>query len=140
MTRTWGIKASTLAILLLLRRELRSAWLPCRRPRSTRTWAFLTPRLMRLTEADCRVCHDSGVPDRHHLLYGTEIPEGVCNDQDEIACQDDAECQLDTCDPATNTCVNQPSVECAVNGDLDCRNDYCIRDSRAPIRACPAKR
>ena len=23
-----------------------------------------------LTEADCRVCHDSGVPDDHHLLYG----------------------------------------------------------------------
>ncbi len=21
-----------------------------------------------LVEADCRVCHDSGVPDRHHLL------------------------------------------------------------------------
>jgi mono/diheme cytochrome c family protein len=29
------------------------------------------------TEADCRVCHDSGVPNRHHLLYGTPIPPGV---------------------------------------------------------------
>ena len=29
-----------------------------------------------LTEADCRVCHDSGVPDRHHLLYDTPIPPG----------------------------------------------------------------
>ncbi len=27
-----------------------------------------------LTEADCRVCHDSGVPDRHHMLYGDSIP------------------------------------------------------------------
>ena len=27
-----------------------------------------------LSEADCRVCHDSGVPDRHHLLYGQPIP------------------------------------------------------------------
>jgi hypothetical protein len=27
-----------------------------------------------LTEADCRVCHASGVPDRHHMLYGSVIP------------------------------------------------------------------
>ncbi len=26
-----------------------------------------------LSEADCRVCHASGVPDRHHLLYGSTI-------------------------------------------------------------------
>ena len=26
------------------------------------------------TEADCRVCHSSGVPNRHHLLYNTTIP------------------------------------------------------------------
>ena len=29
-----------------------------------------------LTEADCRVCHDSGLPDRHHLLYGQPITVG----------------------------------------------------------------
>jgi hypothetical protein len=29
-----------------------------------------------MTEADCRLCHDSGVPDRHHLLYGQPIPPG----------------------------------------------------------------
>jgi hypothetical protein len=29
-----------------------------------------------LAEADCRTCHSSGVPDRHHLLYGEPIPEG----------------------------------------------------------------
>jgi hypothetical protein len=29
-----------------------------------------------LSEADCRICHDSGVPDRHHLLYGQPIPPG----------------------------------------------------------------
>jgi hypothetical protein len=27
-----------------------------------------------LMEAECRVCHDSGVPDRHHLLYGDTVP------------------------------------------------------------------
>ncbi len=26
-------------------------------------------------EAGCRVCHDSGVPDSHHLLYGELIPD-----------------------------------------------------------------
>jgi len=26
-----------------------------------------------LTEADCRVCHDSGLPDRHHVLYGDTV-------------------------------------------------------------------
>ncbi len=26
-----------------------------------------------LEEADCRLCHDSGVPDRHHMLYGQPI-------------------------------------------------------------------
>jgi hypothetical protein len=29
-----------------------------------------------LQEADCRVCHSSGVPDRHHMLYGQLIPGG----------------------------------------------------------------
>lgn len=29
-----------------------------------------------LAEADCRVCHSSGLPDRHHQLYGTPIPGG----------------------------------------------------------------
>ncbi len=29
-----------------------------------------------LTEADCRSCHTSGVPDRHHLLYGQSLPSG----------------------------------------------------------------
>lgn len=29
-----------------------------------------------LVEADCRICHDSGVRDRHHILYGEPIPPG----------------------------------------------------------------
>ena len=27
-----------------------------------------------LTEADCRVCHDAGLPDRHHGLYDSVVP------------------------------------------------------------------
>ncbi|MHB8971574.1 MAG: hypothetical protein ACYC3X_18410 [Pirellulaceae bacterium] len=29
-----------------------------------------------MQEADCRVCHDTGVPNRHHLLYGQPLPPG----------------------------------------------------------------
>jgi hypothetical protein len=28
------------------------------------------------TESDCRVCHSSGVPNRHHVLYGKPIAQG----------------------------------------------------------------
>ncbi len=28
-----------------------------------------------MCEADCRVCHDSGISDRHHSLYGQPIPQ-----------------------------------------------------------------
>ncbi len=33
--------------------------------------------LSSLTEADCRVCHDRGVPGRHHHLHNKEIPSGT---------------------------------------------------------------
>jgi hypothetical protein len=43
-----------------------------------------------LTEADCRVCHTTGVPDRHHLLYGQPTPPGSFvpypNDDDIYTC------------------------------------------------------
>jgi hypothetical protein len=29
-----------------------------------------------MTEADCRLCHDAGLPDRHHVLYGQSIIAG----------------------------------------------------------------
>jgi hypothetical protein len=30
-----------------------------------------------VTEPECRTCHDSGLPDRHHLLYGQDLPSGT---------------------------------------------------------------
>ena len=30
-------------------------------------------RIIDMMEADCRICHTSGVPDRHHMLYGQLI-------------------------------------------------------------------
>ena len=29
-----------------------------------------------MTQLDCEACHDPGVPDRHHVLYGDPIPSG----------------------------------------------------------------
>lgn len=39
-------------------------------------WAGVsTPFVGESFETDCRVCHDSGVPDRHHVLYGLPIAQ-----------------------------------------------------------------
>jgi hypothetical protein len=53
-----------------------------------------------LDEADCRVCHDVGVPDRHHFLYGIPIIYGEC-DNSGITCLTDADCAL------VEVCVGQ---------------------------------
>jgi hypothetical protein len=130
MRRTWGIKASTLAVLLLLGGAAVSlAAVPP--PPVNQILGTIDTEFNALTEADCRVCHSSGLPDRHHVLYGTAIPEGVCNTQ-QFVCQNDVECQQDTCNTQTGFCVNQPSITCTANGDADCQTDYCIRDSVAP--------
>jgi hypothetical protein len=44
-------------------------------PPVNQTLGFDDVTFSALTEADCRVCHDSGVPDRHHMLYGQPIPD-----------------------------------------------------------------
>lgn len=135
MRRTWGFKASTLAVLLLLGGAgVSLAAVPP--PPVNQILGVPDTLLNALTEADCRFCHDSGLPDRHHVLYGTPIREGVCNDQG-IVCQIDEECQLDTCNTQTGFCNNQPSISCSVNGNADCQNDYCIRDSQAPYAPLP---
>jgi hypothetical protein len=135
MRRNWGIKIMAFTVLVLFGgASIGIAAVPP--PPVNQTLGTTDTQLNALSEAECRVCHDSGVPDRHHVLYGTDIPVGVCTDQG-IDCQDDSECQLDTCDLGTNTCSNQPSIECTVNGDADCRDDYCIRDSQAPNAPSP---
>ncbi len=35
-----------------------------------------TELIENVEEADCRICHSSGVPDRHHLLWGQPIFPG----------------------------------------------------------------
>ncbi len=43
-------------------------------PPVNQTLGMLDVIFTELEEADCRACHDSGVPDRHHLLFGSSIP------------------------------------------------------------------
>jgi len=79
-----------------------------------------------LTEADCRVCHDSGVPDDHHLLYGsTMIGPGDCSlgtcDISGAICGGGAAC------PAGETCVFDTCQINQVCEDLTGGTNYCTR-------------
>jgi len=83
-----------------------------------------------LTEADCRVCHSAGLPDQHHLLYGTAMTPGYC-----VA-------TLGTCEDGTTECGNDS--ECAGIGGGTCNNPdrettVCFSDdecSVAPLSLC----
>ena len=128
MMRTWGMKALPITILLFFGGAAVSlAAVPP--PPVNQTLGLLDTLFNAVTEAQCRACHSSGLPDRHHVLYGTAIPMGVCNTQ-LFTCQDDAECQQDTCNTQTGFCTQQSSLRCTTNAD--CQLDYCIRDSQAP--------
>jgi hypothetical protein len=113
-----------------------------------------------LTESECRICHDSGVPDRHHLLYGSPIPPGSlvpypdadgdgnpdtvyaclnCHDQnftvvrDCLACHTGASPHHTTPDATNRNCV-------ACHGDLvDNYDDGHYIPSYAPSLVTPAR-
>ena len=53
-----------------------TSWANVPAPPVNQDLGFLDADIISLSEADCRVCHTSGVPDRHHLLYGSAIPAG----------------------------------------------------------------
>jgi len=53
-----------------------AGWADVPAPPANQTIGKLDVALGNLTEADCRACHDPGLPDRHHLLYGQPIPAG----------------------------------------------------------------
>jgi hypothetical protein len=58
-----------------------------------------------LSEADCRICHDSAIPERHHMLYGQPIPPGSVvpfPDTDGDGVPDDVYSCL-SCHPEDNT-------------------------------------
>ncbi len=54
----------------------RTGWTDVPAPPVNQTIGMFDGLIGEMQEADCRVCHDSGVPDRHHLLDGQPIPPG----------------------------------------------------------------
>lgn len=73
-------------------------------------------------EDDCRACHDSGVPDRHHLLYGQFIV------QDSVVPYPDA--NGDGLPEATYGCLNCHGSDFAVVRD-------CVACHASPIGTVP---
>ncbi len=68
-----------------------------------------------LVEADCRVCHDLGVPDRHHLLYGQTIPSDSLIPQADV----DGDSEADT----VYACLNCHSTHFGILRDCtECHN------------------
>ena len=68
-----------------------------------------------LVEAECRACHDDpevvggpSNPDRHHLLYGSDLIKGECSVNgiigDNETCLTDADCDPGICESFGNPC------------------------------------
>ncbi len=51
-----------------------ATWADVPAPPVNQNLGMLDASFNALEEADCRVCHDSGVPDRHHGLYNSVVP------------------------------------------------------------------
>ena len=72
-----------------------------------------------LVLADCQGCHFGPQGDRHHMLYGSAMPAGICSATDDPAprnCYTDADCVT-----ATLICSNSGDP-CLV--DADCPRQY----------------
>ena len=76
-----------------------------------------------LTEADCRICHDDPAVtgptpnvDRHHLLYGSPLPQGECS-VNSNACLSDGDCDA-------GICSRSPAETCTI-GECDISLDPC---------------
>lgn len=68
MCRNIGSLAATTILALLL---TSTVWADIPAPPVNQVLGFRDVFMSDQTEATCRACHDSGVPDRHHMLYGT---------------------------------------------------------------------
>jgi Cys-rich repeat protein len=79
-----------------------------------------------LTEADCRFCHDSGIPDRHHMLYGSALTAGVCSNANGTCSTAGTPCVQDSDCPAGETCDAGTPGACLKNEDCAQPIDFCF--------------
>ena len=88
-----------------------------------------------LTEAECRVCHDAGVPDRHHMLYGSPMTgPGTCTENTGLCDVSGTDCVVDTDCPAGETCVDGTKDACYINDDCATYTNICTRGE--PCGSC----
>jgi hypothetical protein len=125
----------TLGIILVLAGVV-SANVPA--PPVNQTIGFADTIFNNLLEADCRICHDDPditgpTPnvDRHHLLYGSPLPQGECS-VNSNACLSDADCDA-------GICSKPPAESCTIDTDCDDAGlgetcgEVCIGETVAPF-------
>ena len=88
-----------------------TVWANIPAPPVNQTLGFYDTIFNNLTEAECRVCHDDpGISgptsnvDRHHLLYGQPLREGICS-VNSNACLSDANCNAGICSSSGAPCA-----------------------------------
>ena len=106
-------------------------------PPVNQTLGFYDTIFNNLTEDDCRVCHDDpGISgptsnvDRHHLLYGDVLREGVCS-VNSNACLSDANCNAGICSSTGAPCAVDP--DCPDAGIGETCGEVCIGETVAPV-------
>jgi hypothetical protein len=106
-------------------------------PPVNQTLGFYDTIFNDLEEADCRVCHDDpGISgptsnvDRHHLLYGQPLREGVCS-VNSNACLSDANCNPGICSSSGALCAID--TDCPDAGLGETCGEVCIGETVAPI-------
>ncbi len=85
-----------------------------------------------LEEVECRVCHSSGVPDRHHLLYGDPLPLGECS-VNRNACLADADCDAAICSDTSPASACIIDTDCPYAGLGETCGEVCIGETSVPI-------
>ncbi len=91
-----------------------------------------------LEEADCRLCHDdTGVVgptpnvDRHHLLYGSFLPQGECS-INRNECLSDADCDAGICSDTSPESSCSADNDCPYAGLGETCGEVCIGETVVP--------
>ncbi len=139
-----------------------TSWANVPAPPVNQELGMLDTRFTYLEEADCRFCHDAGVPDRHHGLYNSVVPSlsivpypefnapGVVPPQELYTCLSchsdnfilERNCTVchDTSSPHHRTALAESGDCVACHGDLvDNRNDGHYIPSYAPSLVTPTR-